>query len=99
MANDLLPSDRTIKNELERMASMKRNEVKHVLVEAAENYALSISPDNWTDNYRRVSYMGATAHFVDANLHYQSIDLFCVEFRQQKKTAENIYQVNQLINY
>jgi hypothetical protein len=97
MSNDILPSDRTIKNELEKMACIKRNEVKHVLLEAVNKHALSISPDNWTDNHRHVSYMGATAHFVDANLYYQSIDLFCVEFRQRKKTAENIYQVDQLL--
>jgi hypothetical protein len=94
-ATKLLPSDRTVKNELEKMVCMKRNEVKQVLVEAAENYALSISPDNWTDNYRRVVYMRATAHFVDKSFKYQAIDLFCVEFRQEKKTAENIYEVNQ----
>jgi hypothetical protein len=94
MANDLLPSDRTVKNELERMACKMRNKLKQMLVKAAENKSLSISSDNWTDNHRRVTYMGATAHFIDDNQNYQSIDLFCVEFIEVKKTADNIYQVN-----
>jgi len=79
------------------MACAKRNELKYMLQEAASNKALTVSPDNWTDNHRRICYMGATAHFVDENLTYQSIDLFCVEFREAKKTAENIYEV--LLNH
>jgi hypothetical protein len=94
-ADYLLPCDRTVKNELDRLASENRNTMKKILVSAAENRSLSISPDNWTDNHRRVSYMGATVHFVDDELSYQSLDLFCVEFVEEKKTAENIYQVSE----
>ncbi|CAF2226325.1 unnamed protein product [Rotaria magnacalcarata] len=70
-----------------------KNKLKHSLLEAAKNKALSISPDNWTDNHRSVAYMGATVHLIDEGLNYQSIDLFCVEFVEKKKTAENIYQL------
>ena len=93
LAKDLLPSDRTVKNELDRLANYKRNTLKNSLIIAAQNKCLSISPDNWTDNHRRITYMGATAHFVDEEWQYHSIDLFCVEFIQEKKSAENIYQV------
>jgi hypothetical protein len=50
MADNLLPSHRTVKNELGRMANYKRNILKKTLINAAENKRLSISPDNWTDN-------------------------------------------------
>lgn len=93
MADDLLPCDRTVKNELSRIGNYKRNILKKTLITAAENKCLSISPDNWTDNHRRISYMGATAHFIDEQLKYHSIDLFCVEFVEEKKSAKNIYQV------
>lgn len=93
-AENILPSDRTVKNELVKMAGDIRNKIKDTLVKAAQNKSLSISPDNWTDNYRRITYMGATAHFIDDSQHYQSIDLFCIEFRETKKTAENIYNVS-----
>lgn len=93
LAKDLLPCDRTVKNEIESLAKAKRNLLKKSLIEAAENRCLSISPDNWTDNHRRITYMGATAHFVDEQLSYRSVDLFCVEFLADKKSAENICQV------
>jgi hypothetical protein len=50
MADNLLPGDRTVKNELGRMANYKRNILKKTLINAAEDKRLSISPDNWTDN-------------------------------------------------
>jgi hypothetical protein len=92
-AEHLLPCDRTVKNELDRLANEKRSALKKILISAAENRCLSISPDNWTDNHRRISYMGATVHFVDEELSYQALDLFCVEFVKTKKSAENIYEV------
>ncbi|CAF3298386.1 unnamed protein product [Rotaria sp. Silwood2] len=92
-AEDLLPSDRTVKNELRKLAYDMRNKLKCVLLEAVANKALTISPDNWTDKYRGINYMGATAHFVDENLNYYAIDLFCVEIMDVKKTAENIYRL------
>ncbi|CAF4914765.1 unnamed protein product [Rotaria sp. Silwood1] len=92
-AEDLLPSDRTVKNELQKLACDMRNKLKCVLLEAVANKALTISPDNWIDKYRGINYMGATAHFVDENLNYYAIDLFCVEIMDVKKTAENIYQL------
>jgi hypothetical protein len=97
IGNDLLPCDRTVKNELHRLSCDMRKKVKHILVQAAKNKALTISPDIWTDNHRRISYMGATAHFIDEELTYQSIDLFCVEFAEAKKTAEHLYEVSQII--
>lgn len=75
------------------MAKEQRKALKHILVSAAENYQLSISPDNWSDNHRKISYMGATAHFIDNQFDYHSIDLSCAEFVEPKKTATNIYQV------
>ncbi|CAF2939679.1 unnamed protein product [Rotaria sp. Silwood2] len=92
-AEDLLPSDRTVKNELRKLAYDMRNKLKCVLLEAVANTALTISPDNWTDKYRGINYMGVTAHFVDENLNYYAIDLFCVEIMDVKKTAENIYRL------
>jgi hypothetical protein len=75
------------------MAKKQRKALKQTLLLAAENNQLFISPDNWTDNHRKISYMGATVHSIDAQFQYQSLDLFCAEFVEQKKTAANIYQV------
>ncbi|CAF5117174.1 unnamed protein product, partial [Rotaria socialis] len=50
--DDLLPSDRTVRNEVDRAAQHERNLLKIKLVAAADDYRLSISPDIWSDKYR-----------------------------------------------
>ena len=92
-ANDVLPSDRTIKNEVNRMARVEQERLKEDLVATVENRCLSISPDIWQDNHRKISYMGATVHYSDNNYRYYSIDLFCSEFNRGKKNGENIMKV------
>ncbi|CAF4055130.1 unnamed protein product [Rotaria sordida] len=92
-AEDLLPSDRTVKNELRKLAYDMKNKHKCVLLEAVANKALTISPEYWTDKYRGINYIGATVHFADENLNYFSIDLFCVEIINVKKMDENIYRL------
>jgi hypothetical protein len=85
IGNDLLPCDRTVKNELHRLSCDMRKKVKHILVQAAKNKALTISPDIWTDNHRRISYMGATAHFIDEELTYPQLIFFVSNSRRRKK--------------
>ncbi|CAF3042351.1 unnamed protein product [Rotaria socialis] len=88
--DDLLPSDRTVRNEVDRAAQHERNLLKIKLVAAADDYRLSISPDIWSDKYRNISYLGATAHFVGDNGIYHYFDLFCSEFKWKNKTALNV---------
>ncbi|CAF3536064.1 unnamed protein product [Rotaria sp. Silwood1] len=45
LIDDLLPSDRTVRNEVDRAAEQGRNILKTKLIAAAEDYRLSISPD------------------------------------------------------
>ncbi|CAF3867215.1 unnamed protein product [Rotaria sordida] len=92
-AEGLLPSDRTVKNELRKLAYDMKNKHKCVLLEAVANKALTISPEYWTDKYGGINYIGATVHFADENLNYFSIDLFCVEIMNVKITGENIYRL------
>ena len=92
-AQELLCSDRTIRNELFKQANIERKELQDFLVNCAQSGCLSISPDIWTDNYRKIVYLGATAHMVDDKHKYYSIDLFCIEFKD-KKAGDNILKVN-----
>ncbi|CAF5028736.1 unnamed protein product [Rotaria sp. Silwood1] len=91
-AQELLCSDRTVRNELFKQANTERTELQDLLVNCAQSGRLSISPDIWTDNYRKIAYLGATAHMVDDNYKYYSIDLFCIEFKN-KKTGDNIVKL------
>ena len=92
-AREILFTDRTIRNELTKLAALERKELKELLFECVGSGSLSISPDIWTDNYRKIAYLGATAHMVDKGFNYHSIDLFCTEFKEKKKSAENIVKV------
>lgn len=83
-----------MKSEIDRMVNGQRTVLRKTLVDAAEGRCLSISPDNWTDNHRRISYVGATPQYVGEQHTYHSIDLSCVKFDPEEKTAENIYTVN-----
>ncbi len=62
-------------------------------MEAVKHGGVCISPDIWSDKYRKISYLGATAHFVEKDGKYNSVDLFCTEFTAKKKSGENIMKV------
>jgi len=90
---DIISCDRTIKNEIKRLASKESVLLKDRLTEAIQYGGLCISPDIWSNKYRKISYLGATAHFVDKDYKYHSINLFCTEFVAKKKSGENIIKV------
>jgi hypothetical protein len=83
-ADEVLSCDRTIRNEINKMAEQTRKALKHQLTEVAEVERLCLSLDIWTENYRKFSYLGATAHYVDHQFIFHSIDLFCVEYKPKK---------------
>ncbi|CAF3359964.1 unnamed protein product [Rotaria sp. Silwood2] len=94
---EILCSDRTVRNELVKQAELERKELQQLIFSCAQSGRLSISPDIWTDNYRKIAYLGATAHMVDENFVYYSFDLFCTEFKD-KKTGENIVKVDEYMD-
>ncbi|CAF1533718.1 unnamed protein product [Adineta ricciae] len=91
--DDILRCDRTVKNEVDRTDRVERERLKGELVGAAQSRCLSISPDIWTDNHRKISYLGATANYVDDKYVYHSIDIFCSEFTHLKKTAKHVTEM------
>ncbi|CAF1165617.1 unnamed protein product [Rotaria sordida] len=90
----ILCTDRTVRNELVKQAELERKGLQQLIFSCAQSGRLSISPDIWTDNYRKIVYLGATAHMVDEKFVYYSFDLFCTEFKD-KKTGENILKLIQ----
>ncbi|CAF4481727.1 unnamed protein product, partial [Rotaria sp. Silwood2] len=89
-SNDIISCDRAIKNEIKRLAAHERLLLKNRLVEAVKHGGVCINPDIWSDKYRKICYLGATAHFVEKDSKYYSVDLFCTEFKAKKKSGENI---------
>ncbi|CAF4179202.1 unnamed protein product [Rotaria sp. Silwood2] len=92
-SNDIISCDRTIKNEIKRLAAHERLLLKNRLVEAVKHGGVCINRDIWSDEYRKVCYLGPTAHFVEKDSKYYSIDLFCTEFKAKKKSDENIMKL------
>jgi hypothetical protein len=50
----------------------------------------SASTDVWTDDYKHISYITLTLHFIDDKWKLWSKVLFICEFPNDRKTANNI---------
>lgn len=67
--------------------------MKEILIPAARQRRLTLSPDLWSDAYKKTSYLGCTAHWVDDSWSLQSFELFCLPYRQPNKTAPCVLKV------
>jgi len=92
-ASSVLSCRKTISKEIKQTANSRRNEIKDVLINAARDRRLTLSPDLWSDGYKKTSYLGCTAHWVH-NWKLYSFELFCLPYRQPNKKAPNILKVN-----
>lgn len=91
--SDVLPSRTTVQREISRQASEIRQNLRAQLVRTAEEGALAISPDLWTDRFRQTSYLGMTAHFADDDCVLHSIDLCCEPYTEVNKRADSVRKV------
>ncbi|CAF1110190.1 unnamed protein product [Adineta ricciae] len=91
--SSLLPCRRTVNKEIKHMASAGRNQMKTTLIKAAKRRCLTLSTDIWSDGYKKVSYLGCTAQWVDENWNLCSFELFCLPFRKPNKTSKNVFLV------
>lgn len=67
--------------------------MKTVLLAAVHERKLSLSPDLWSDNYKKMSYLGCTGHWVDKDWNLCSFELFCLPYRKPNKNAANVLKV------
>ena len=73
-ASSVLSCRKTISKEIKEAANVRRNEIKDILVTIAQERCLSLSPDPWSDQYKKTSYLGCTAHWVDSNWKLNSFE-------------------------
>ncbi|CAF4958557.1 unnamed protein product [Rotaria sp. Silwood1] len=92
-ASSLLPCRKTLTKEIKKNANIGRNEIKTVLIAAAHQRRLSLSPDLWSDGYKKMSYLGCTAQWVDEDWNLCTFELFCLPYRKPNKNSANIIQV------
>ena len=56
----ILSTRKTVRKEMKTSAAAKRDQIKQMLLKAAAERALVLSPDIWSDVYRQQSYLGCT---------------------------------------
>lgn len=71
--------------------------MKTVLIKAAQQRRLSLSPDLWSDGYKQISYLGCVAQWLDDEWNLCSFDLFCLPYRKPNKSAANLIEVSFLL--
>ncbi|CAF1381947.1 unnamed protein product [Didymodactylos carnosus] len=89
-ADSVLYCRKTISKEIKQTASSRRNEMKEILITAARQRRLILSPDLWSDEYKKTSYLGCMAHWVDHLWAFKSFELFCLPYRQSNKKAPSV---------
>jgi len=79
------------------------------IAEAISTVGGSITFDLWTDNYRKISYLGQTVHYADSKFRLRERILCVAEFDGElRKTVENVrklvmdglrrYNINDCVN-
>ncbi|CAF5046739.1 unnamed protein product [Rotaria sp. Silwood1] len=85
--NEVFCRERTISRRVVEIADIARNDVATILSEPLMMKSVTICPDMWTDKFRNVLYLGATAIFVDSDYSYHQLELFCRPYTQADKSA------------
>lgn len=89
-----MPCRKTLTTEIKKNADTGRNEMKKILIAAAQQRRLSLSPDLWSDNYKKNSYLGCTAQWIDEDWNLCTFELFCLPYRKPNKTAANLIKAS-----
>jgi hypothetical protein len=84
----------TLANHIYELADESREKLKEILKEPLENGAVCVSPDLWSDNHRKISYLGITATFVNQQFEYKVADLCCKPFEGDNQSGKNLLFVS-----
>ncbi len=90
-AKKLLPDPKTISRRCQEKATTKRKAIVAEIQEMIHSDNVGMTTDMWTDDYRKVSYMAITCHFIMADFKLKSNVLTTAMFpHDEAKTADNI---------
>ncbi|CAF4464747.1 unnamed protein product [Rotaria sp. Silwood2] len=89
----ILSSRRTVTRQIKSTATSGHEQIKEILLKAARERSLALSPDIWSDAYRQQSYLGCTAHWVDDTWNLYSFEIFCIPFDTPNKKAPDVLKV------
>ncbi|CAF1124216.1 unnamed protein product [Adineta steineri] len=79
------------------MAEGKCKRLKQQPINIAQIGDLCLSTDIWTDNYQKVSYLEATAHYINEQYRFHSVDSFCIESKAKIKSGDEMLKIRKEI--
>ncbi|CAF1155607.1 unnamed protein product [Adineta steineri] len=79
VANALRGAD-AISDHIYNLANEYRSILKDILQEPLESGCICVSPDLWSDDHKKIPYLGITATFVTKHFEYKIVDLCCKPF-------------------
>ena len=90
-ARTAIPNPSTVARHAKDTAAELRPFIAVELAEAFTTVGGSITFDIWTDDYRKISYLGQTVHYTDSKFRLRERILCVAEFDGElRKTGENI---------
>ena len=90
-AQTLLPDPTTVSRNCHKKATEKRDTLVGEIKEVMSEIQVGMTTDMWTDDYRKVSYMTITCHYVMPDFQIKSKVLSTPMFPQEdSKTGANI---------
>ena len=91
-----MASPTTISKNVHHLTERYRSLLQPILTEQAENNCLCLCPDLWTDQFRKMNYLGLTASFIDKSYELIVLDLCCCEYQEVDKSGNCVLQVRKL---
>uniref|UniRef100_A0A1A8LDQ2 BED-type domain-containing protein n=1 Tax=Nothobranchius pienaari TaxID=704102 RepID=A0A1A8LDQ2_9TELE len=89
-ANEVLPNPTTISRRCKIMASEMRGGTVEEIKEVMSLINIGMTTDMWTDDFRKMSYMAITCHYVTPTFELKRKLLTTTCFPNHAKTGDNI---------
>lgn len=90
-ARSVLPNHSTVSNKCREMAEEKRKGLADKISDRLKSGTVAMTTDMWTDDYRKLSYLAITCHFIGEDFELVGRNLTTAMFpMEDAKTGENI---------
>ena len=99
--NDLFPHPTTVSRNIIKEAESLKTKTARILKDIFDLTGGAFTTDMWTDDYRKISYISLTVHYIDESWQIKEQILAASKFPDVRHTADHIKKVisNILKNY
>ena len=91
--DDLFPHPTTISRNIIKDADSLKIKIANTLKEIFELVGGAFTTDLWTDDYRKISYISLTVHYIDESWQIKEQILAASKFPDVRHTADQIKKV------